>query len=754
MPNREAKTRMKFLWRRAEELSGLTLVALGIGLGASLAGWAALGGFADQLTALLGLAAWAVVLIFLSWGAATLLHRAKIWRLWRWAAVIWVSLSLSVLLTAVQPLITPLGKNAGGMIGRETLRQMRYFFPQYADLVQTFALPAMALVILIFALALPIDWRKIFFQKRKITPKGDHKLSPLLKNLQKADRRDGFSNPQNMLSSVGASSPANIINTIIARGGRIFLKFKKTTASLAQKKTGERENITPLNPRPPAAEGKKKKMLSVFLPQRRKQQKKTSAKLPGLTLIRAPMRKSTHKYQTAASAEQLDVVLKDFNIKGEILDIRPGPVVTLFEFKPAPGIKSSRIIGLADDIARSMSALSARIAIIPGRNALGIEIPNQTREDVHLAHLVASPAYKNADASLPLILGTTIGGAPVIADLASMPHLLVAGTTGSGKSVSINAMILSLLYRLHAGECRMIMIDPKMLELSVYQDIPHLLAPVVTEPKKAVAALKWVVQEMEARYRKMSALSVRSIANYNKKILGAERAMPFIVVVIDEMADLMMVAGKEIEAAVQRLAQMARAAGIHIIAATQRPSVDVITGTIKANFPTRISFQVASRIDSRTILGDGGAEQLLGRGDMLFMMAGGKVQRIHAPFVSDNHVAQVAAFWRQQGPAPDYLEEITQETDSPDSALHGEGGSSSGGGGGGGAHDADDDLYVQAISIVGQNGRASTSFLQRKLQIGYNRAARLIERMEDEGIVSAPNHAGKRQILNISGSCT
>ena len=744
MPNREAKTRMKFLWRRAEELSGLTLVALGIGLGASFAGWAALGRFADQLTALLGLAAWVVVLIFLSWGGATLLHRPKIWRLWRWAAVIWVSLSLSVLLAAVQPLMTPLGKNAGGMIGRETLRQMRYFFPQYADLVQTFALPAMALVILIFALALPIDWRKIFFQKRKITPKGDHKLSPLLKNLQKADRRDGFSKPQNRLSSVEASSPANIINTIIARCRRIFLKFKK--------KTDERENIPPLNPRPPAAEVKKKKMRSVFLPQRRKQQKKTSAKLPGLTLIQAPVRKSAHKYQTAASAEQLDVVLKDFNIKGEILDIRPGPVVTLFEFKPAPGIKSSRIIGLADDIARSMSALSARIAIIPGRNALGIEIPNQNREDVHLAHLVASPAYKNADANLPLILGTTIGGAPVIADLASMPHLLVAGTTGSGKSVSINAMILSLLYRLHADECRMIMIDPKMLELSVYQDIPHLLAPVVTEPKKAVAALKWVVQEMEARYRKMSALSVRSIANYNKKITGAKtldtgKTMPFIVVVIDEMADLMMVAGKEIEAAVQRLAQMARAAGIHIIAATQRPSVDVITGTIKANFPTRISFQVASRIDSRTILGDGGAEQLLGRGDMLFMMAGGKVQRIHAPFVSDNHVAQVAAFWRQQGPPPDYLEEITQETDS---ALHGEGGGG-GGGGGGGARDTDDDLYVQAISIVGQNGRASTSFLQRKLQIGYNRAARLIERMEDEGIVSAPNHAGKRQILNISG---
>ena len=738
---------MKFLRLRLEELSGLTLVALGIGLGASLAGWAALAGLADQLTALLGLAAWAVVLIFLSWGGATLLHRPKIWRLWRWAAVIWASLSLSVLLAAaaaaVQPLMTPLAKNAGGMIGRETLRQIRYFFPQYADLVQIFALPAMALVILIFALALPIGWRKIFFQKRKITPTKDHKLSPLLKNLQKADQRDGFSNPY----SARDSSSTNIISTIITRCRRMFLKFKKTPTPSTQKKTDEHENVIPLNLRPPAAEVKKKKMRSVrsvFLPKLQKRQKKTSPKLPGLTLIQAPVRKSTHKYQTAASAEQLDVVLKDFNIKGEILDIRPGPVVTLFEFKPAPGIKSSRIIGLADDIARSMSALSARIAIIPGRNALGIEIPNQNREDVHLAHLVASPAYKNTGANLPLILGTTIGGAPVIADLASMPHLLVAGTTGSGKSVSINAMILSLLYRLHADECRMIMIDPKMLELSVYQDIPHLLAPVVTEPKKAVAALKWVVQEMEARYRKMSALSVRSIANYNQKISGLDETMPFIVVVVDEMADLMMVAGKEIEAAVQRLAQMARAAGIHIIAATQRPSVDVITGTIKANFPTRISFQVASRIDSRTILGDGGAEQLLGRGDMLFMMAGGKMQRIHAPFVSDNHVAQVAAFWRQQGPAPDYLEEITQETDKSDSALHGEGAAS-------GRKDADDDLYVQAISIVGQNGRASTSFLQRKLQIGYNRAARLIERMEDEGIVSAPNHAGKRQILNISG---
>ncbi len=723
------KTMMRFLQLRLQELIGLALIASGIGLGAALAGWALLEPVAAQLTSLFGLAAWGASFILLGWGGALLFHRPQSWRFWRFAVIVAAGLSLSVFLTAA-----PMLENGGGLIGRQALQQIKSFFPQYVDLMKNFALLGAGLATLSFALAVPISWRKIFLQvfhrRRKLIPKDDNTLSPLMKNLKKNDVRNGF--------DFANLRRENIINRFISRCRAIFVKFRKPDA---QKKTDELDNIKnaknilslnprrrPTTPTPPE-------------PITKKQKRKISRRLPSLALIEAPQRKTRrHKYHTAERAEQLDIVLKDFNIKGEILDIRPGPIVTLFEFKPAPGIKSSRIIGLADDIARSMSALSARIAIIPGRNALGIEIPNQNRDDVHFAHLVASDVYKNTSSNLPLILGTTIGGEPIIADLAAMPHLLVAGTTGSGKSVSINAMILSLLYHLRADECRMIMIDPKMLELSVYQDIPHLLAPVVTEPKKAIAALKWIVQEMEARYRKMSELNVRSIANYNQKISNADKHMPFIVVIIDEMADLMMVAGKDIEAAVQRLAQMARAAGIHLIAATQRPSVDVITGTIKANFPTRISFQVTSRIDSRTILGEGGAEQLLGRGDMLFMMAGGKMQRIHAPFVADSHVEHVAAFLRQNGPEPDYLAEITQAADPRSGVFN----SQSGGG-------DDDDLYAQAINIVGQNGRASTSFLQRKLQIGYNRAARLIERMEEEGIVSAPNHSGKRQILNISG---
>ena len=384
---------------------------------------------------------------------------------------------------------------------------------------------------------------------------------------------------------------------------------------------------------------------------------------PPLNLIPAPakLRKSaTQAANTKLLAQKLGSALNDFKVEGEIRATHSGPVVSLFEFLPAAGVKSSRIIGLADDIARSMSALSARIANIPEQNAIGIEIPNQERQAVHFAHLLSDPIYKNSSASLPLILGVNISGQPIIADLATMPHLLVAGTTGSGKSVAINAMILSLLYSLRADECTLIMIDPKMLELSVYQDIPHLLTPVVTDPKKAVAALRWVVREMESRYQKMAACAVRSIGNYNDKVArkNPDQKMPFIVVVIDEMADLMMVAGKEIEGAVQRLAQMARAAGIHLIAATQRPSVDVITGTIKANFPTRISFQVTSKIDSRTILGEGGAEQLLGKGDMLWMQAGGKLQRVHGPFVADDDVEKVANFLRDNNPKPFYQEEV------------------------------------------------------------------------------------------------
>ncbi|ALE03178.1 DNA translocase FtsK [Bartonella ancashensis] len=462
------------------------------------------------------------------------------------------------------------------------------------------------------------------------------------------------------------------------------------------------------------------------------------------------------------NSHELEMILLDFGVKGKMIDARPGPVVTLYEFEPAAGIKSSRIIGLADDIARSMRAISARVAVIPGRNVIGIELPNAMREKVYLRDILQTKEFLNNQAKLSLALGKTIGGETVIADLAKMPHLLVAGTTGSGKSVAINTMILSLLYRMTPQECRLIMVDPKMLELSVYDGIPHLLTPVVTDPKKAVIALKWAVREMEERYSKMSKVGVRNIDGFNERLKEARDQgetltrtiqvgfdeetgqplyetetfdfdpMPYIVVIIDEMADLMMVAGKDIEGAVQRLAQMARAAGIHVIMATQRPSVDVITGTIKANFPTRISFFVSSKIDSRTILGEQGAEQLLGQGDMLFMMGGGRIQRVHGPFVADGEVEQVVAHLKAQA-RPDYLEVITQETEdhSADVALASVG----------------SDLYSQAVAIVLRDRKASISYIQRRLGVGYNRAASLIERMEEEGIIGPANHAGKRDIL-------
>jgi len=472
------------------------------------------------------------------------------------------------------------------------------------------------------------------------------------------------------------------------------------------------------------------------------------------------------------NSRQLESVLDDFGVKGQVVNASPGPVVTLYELEPAPGIKSSRVIGLADDIARSMSAVSARVAVIPGKNAIGIELPNAKREKVVLREQLESKDFRDTPSKLPLCLGKTIGGEPVIADLARMPHLLIAGTTGSGKSVAINTMILSLLYRLSPEQCRLILIDPKMLELSVYDGIPHLLSPVVTDPRKAVIALKWAVREMEERYKKMSKLGVRNIENFNQAVVDAAakgksikrtvqtgfdretgeaiyeseemdlEPLPFIVVVVDEMADLMMVAGKDIEGAIQRLAQMARAAGIHLLMATQRPSVDVITGTIKANFPTRISFQVSSKIDSRTILNEQGAEQLLGQGDMLYMAGGSRISRVHGPFVSDSEVEKIVRHLKEQG-VPEYLEEITAEPEEGEdgtvfdkSAMGEEGG----------------DLYERAVAIVLRDKKASTSYVQRRLQIGYNRAASLIERMEMEGVISAANHAGKREILAGGGA--
>ena len=495
--------------------------------------------------------------------------------------------------------------------------------------------------------------------------------------------------------------------------------------------------------------------------------------LPPLGLLANPVSVMRHHLSDEAleeNARLLEAVLDDYGVKGEIVSVRPGPVVTMYELEPAPGLKASRVIGLADDIARSMSALSARVSTVPGRSVIGIELPNENREKVVLREILSAKSFGDSNQKLPLALGKDIGGEPMVANLAKMPHLLIAGTTGSGKSVAINTMILSLLYKLTPEECRMIMIDPKMLELSVYDGIPHLLSPVVTDPKKAVVALKWVVGEMEERYRKMSKMGVRNIDGYNGRVEDAQRKgemfsrtvqtgfedatgepvfeteefapekMPYIVVVVDEMADLMMVAGKEIEACIQRLAQMARASGIHLIMATQRPSVDVITGTIKANFPTRISFQVTSKIDSRTILGEMGAEQLLGMGDMLYMAGGSKITRCHGPFVSDEEVEEIVNHLKSHGP-PDYKSGVVEgpdevKADNIDMVL-----------GLGGNTDGENALYDEAVAIVLRDRKCSTSYIQRKLAIGYNKAARLVEQMEDAGLVSASNHVGKREIL-------
>lgn len=492
--------------------------------------------------------------------------------------------------------------------------------------------------------------------------------------------------------------------------------------------------------------------------------------LPSLELLAKPPEKPKGHIDRAGlerNARLLESVLEDFHVRGDIVEVRPGPVVTMYELEPASGIKASRVIQLADDIARNMSALSARVATIPGRSVIGIELPNQKRETVSLSELIGSQAFEDQNMSLPLILGKNISGDPVIADLAPMPHLLVAGTTGSGKSVGLNCMILSLLYRMSPDECRLIMIDPKMLELSIYDDIPHLLSPVVTEPGKAIRALKWTVEQMEERYRMMASLGVRQLASFNAKVRDAKakgsrlgrrvqtgydadtgqpvyeteeleyEVLPQIVVVVDELADLMMTAGKEVEFLIQRLAQKARAAGIHLIMATQRPSVDVITGVIKANLPTRISFQVTSKIDSRTILGEQGAEQLLGKGDMLYMPGGKQIIRVHGPFVSDEEVRAVADHWRKQG-SPDYNQAVTEEPEDGGYMFDGQPV---------GDDDPETQLYRKAIQIVAESQKASTSYLQRQLRVGYNSAARLIERMEKDGLVGQPDHVGRREVL-------
>ncbi|MDM8335694.1 DNA translocase FtsK [Wolbachia pipientis] len=541
----------------------------------------------------------------------------------------------------------------------------------------------------------------------------------------------------------------------------LFFRLRKTAEYSITPSVVEAEHGTQITTRQQPKERQKKTTREIFEPS-------DKFEFPSIHLLskseESLQRKHLNEIESNKNLSLLEQVLNDFGVQGKIISVCYGPVVTLYKLEPQAGTKSARVIGLADDIARSMSALSARISIIRGQNAMGIELPNKEREIVMLRDLLESSEYQNANLNLPIALGKEISGKPVVADLAKMPHLLVAGTTGSGKSVAINTMILSLVYRLSPDECKMIMIDPKMLELSIYDTIPHLITPVVTEPKKAVIALKWIVKEMENRYRMMSYLNVRNVINYNQKITEAinsgtelERVVqigfnsttgkplfekmpikmetfPYIVVIVDEMADLMLVAGKEIECSIQRLAQMARAAGIHIIMATQRPSVDVITGVIKANFPTRISFAVSSKIDSRTILGEQGAEQLLGMGDMLYMASGGKIIRVHGPFVSDDEVQNIVDHLKTQG-EPNYMEEITKEDENSSTELGGE------------AEDEENDLYKQAVAIIQRDQKVSTSYIQRQLRIGYNRAANIVERMEKEGIISAPNYSGKREIL-------
>jgi len=773
------------LRRRLRELGGLTLIVLATLVALALATWSVqdpslshatnahvrnilgVSGaiVADLLTQLFGLAALAFILPIAIWGWRLVTHRPM--QRERVRLLFWL---LGVLLTAgcaaalPRSPAWPLPVGLGGVIGDWMLR-----LPA-ALAGGTLAGPARIAVataagagmVLCFAVAAGFGWRA----------EGDDAEGPL----EEDGARGWF--PLGWITHGFLSLKARLARALTRRPAaraparsetppqaRIEPRFdagaRATLQPAVAPEADDEEEASPQAARKPRA-----------TPRAPRRSPSGGYVLPSLELLAAPKAigramLSADALQTNATA--LEGVLADFGVRGEIINARPGPVVTLYELEPAPGIKSSRVIGLADDIARSMSALSARVAVVAGRNVIGIELPNPTREKVYLREQLASRDYVDSSAKLPLCLGKTIGGEPVTVDLARMPHLLIAGTTGSGKSVAINTMILSLLYRLRPEQCRLIMVDPKMLELSVYDGIPHLLTPVVTDPKKAVVALKWAVREMEERYKKMSKLGVRNIDGYNARVAEAKakgekltrtvhtgydkqsgeaiyeneeldlEPLPFIVVIVDEMADLMMVAGKDIEGAVQRLAQMARAAGLHVILATQRPSVDVITGTIKANFPTRISFQVTSKIDSRTILGEQGAEQLLGQGDMLYMAGGGRISRVHGPFCSDEEVEKVVRHLKSQG-TPQYLEAVTAADDEDEDGDAVFDATSMGQPEGG-------DLYQQAVQVVMRDRKASTSYIQRRLQIGYNRAASLMERMEKEGVVGQANHAGKREIL-------
>ncbi|HLL26381.1 MAG TPA: DNA translocase FtsK 4TM domain-containing protein [Xanthobacteraceae bacterium] len=766
------------LHRRLAELSGLALILIAAAAAVALASWSALDPsfnlasdgptrnllgrpgaiFADFLMQLIGLAAVVFILPLGVWGWRILTHRPlKRIRIrlvaWFLSVVFATGLAACIKSTLNWPLSTGLGGISGDLLlGLPTLVFGGALpFPNRLVLAALFALLAIAPL----AVALGLGFTA------EPEPETDDDA------------------PGKVVVSLGA-----LTHGLLAFKARLFGSQRGGLRSLFKEMLGRDEEDLPMRTarREPMLDADdadfdrdepEPRRRAPRMPPAPKKRRAPRGRyeLPPLDLLAAAPKERAPALSASIleeNAEMLENVLEDFGVRGEIVNASPGPVVTLYELEPAPGIKSSRVIGLADDIARSMSAVSARVAVVPGRNAIGIELPNPKREKVVLRELLAAREFTQANASLPLCLGKTIGGDPVIVDLARMPHLLIAGTTGSGKSVAINTMILSLLYRLRPEECRLILIDPKMLELSVYDGIPHLLAPVVTDPKKAIIALKWTVREMEERYKKMSKVGVRNIDGYNARVAEAREKgqsitrtvqtgfdketgeavyerqdmeldpLPFVVVVVDEMADLMMVAGKDIEGAIQRLAQMARAAGIHLVMATQRPSVDVITGTIKANFPTRVSFQVTSKIDSRTILGEQGAEQLLGQGDMLYMAGGGRISRVHGPFVSDREVEHVVAHLKEQG-APEYLEAVTAEEEEGENGAVFDNGAF---GEEGGA-----DLYKQAVQIVLRDRKASTSYVQRRLQIGYNRAATIIERMEKEGIVGPANHAGKREIL-------
>ena len=759
----------EFLRRRLIELVGVAGFALALLLALALASYSAqdpawnvaatgptrnlLGAAgahaADAILQSFGVAGWVLVLCLTAWSWRILSHRGLV-RAWLSLALLPVALISGAALAAGLPAPSgwPLVPGLGGWVGESLrLRAAGLGFAAAPAWPYAYAAVAAAVTALSFALAVGLDrreWRSLGRAARLVVSAPVTLARPIV-GLARSQPQD----------PIAHGRKAEAIPSLVRREPRLFADAGGADDSRSLEPSPRVSRARPHLRAGKRDAAERQAALDLGPP--------GEFRLPPLALLRAAPEVDAAAISEDAleqNARLLEAVLEDFGVSGAVTKVRPGPVITLYELEPAPGTKTSRVIGLSDDIARSMSAVSVRAAVVPGRNAIGIELPNARRESVHLRELLSAAEYEDAAGRLALALGKDIAGAPIIADLSRMPHLLIAGTTGSGKSVAVNTMILSLLYRLRPDQCKFILIDPKMLELSAYDGIPHLLTPVVTDPGKAVVALKWTVREMETRYRELSKLGVRNITSYNQRLSEAAakgevlkrtvqtgfdsetgepifedqplevEPLPHIVVVVDEMADLMLLAGKEIEGAVQRLSQMARAAGIHLIMATQRPSVDVITGTIKANFPTRISFQVTSKIDSRTILGEQGAEQLLGSGDMLYMASGGRLMRVHGPYVLEEEVDRVVAFLKDEG-SPDYLDEVTEEAAADPHVLA----------------TPTDELYDQAVELVCRKRKASTSFLQRHLQIGYNRAARIIESMEADGVISAADHVGKREVL-------